>query len=127
MLRLNYNSLLDRYLATGDSNHSIAFSFRVGVSTVAGIIYEVCTAIWNCLLPDYMPVPDTAEWRKIAAVFQKQAFPNCLGAMDGKHVVIEAPPSSGSVYYNYKGTFSIVLLAVVDARYCFRLVGLWKE
>ncbi|XP_062387121.1 uncharacterized protein LOC134100772 [Sardina pilchardus] len=117
-------SICLRYLATGDSFRSIAFSFRVGASTVAGIVQQVCSAIWDCLLADYMPVPDTSDWRKIAMGFQKLAFPNCLGAMDGKHVVIEAPPSSGSVYYNYKGTFSIVLLAVVDARYCFRLVDI---
>ncbi len=92
---------------------------------MAGIVSQVCEAIWNCLLPDCMPVPDAAEWRGIAAEFQHLlSFPNCLGAMDGKHVVIEAPPSSGSLYYNYKGTFSIVLLAVVDARYRFRVVDI---
>ena len=96
----------------------------MGASTVAGIVHQVCTAIWDCLLPDYMPIPDKAAWRKIATGFQQLDFPNCLGAMDGKHVVIEAPPSSGTLYYNYKGTFSIVLLAVVDARYCFRLVDI---
>ncbi|KAL0177586.1 hypothetical protein M9458_026480 [Cirrhinus mrigala] len=85
----------------------------------------MCEAIWNCLLSDCMPLSDAAEWSGIAAEFQHLlAFPNCLGAMDGKHVVIEAPPSSGSLYYNYKGAFSIVLLAVVDARYRFRLVNI---
>ncbi|KAK0137628.1 Protein ALP1-like [Merluccius polli] len=113
-----------RYLATGDSFRSVAFGFRVGASTVAGIVHEVCAAIWTSLLADYMPRPDAAEWRKIAAEFSHLAFPNCLGAMDGKHVVIEAPPSSGSLYYNYKGTFSIVLLAVVDAKYRFRVVDI---
>lgn len=39
--------------------------------------------------------------------------------MDGKHIVIEAPKFSGSEFYNYKGTFSIVLFAIVDARYNF--------
>lgn len=39
----------------------------------------------------------------------------CIGAMDGKHVKIMPPPCTGSTFYNYKGDFTIVLLAVVDA------------
>lgn len=44
--------------------------------------------------------------------------------MDGKHVVIEAPTHSGSEFFNYKGTFSIVLFAIVDASYNFIYVNI---
>ncbi|KAM6926036.1 uncharacterized protein PEZ65_009648 [Lycodopsis pacificus] len=112
-----------RYLATGDSFRTIANSFRVGVSTVSSIVPDVATAIWDCLVEEFMAVPTTEEWRSIAVQFEERwNFPLCCGALDGKHVVLKAPANSGSQFYNYKGTFSLVLLAVVDAKYCFRLI-----
>lgn len=71
-------------------------------------------------MKDFIPQPTEEIWRKIAQDFEKlRGFPNCIGALDGKHFVIEAPANSGSIYYNYKHTFSIVLLALVDASYKF--------
>ena len=49
-------------------------------------------------------------------------FPHCLGAIDGKHVAIKAPNSSGSYFFNYKGTHSIILLGIVDSYYKFIFV-----
>lgn len=71
-----------------------------------------------------MQLPATeAEWKAIANGFNDQwNFPNCLGAVDGKHVAIKKPPRTGSYYYNYKKFFSIVMMAVVNCNYEFIMV-----
>jgi hypothetical protein len=65
-----------------------------------------------------MPEPSEEEWKAIAADFLNiWNFPNRIGAVDGRHVNIEAPANRGSVYFNYKKCVSVILLALVDAAY----------
>jgi len=73
-----------------------------------------------------LKVPQTEEeWINIANQFEaKWNFGNCIGAIDGKHVIMQAPARSGSCYFNYKKTHSIVLLAVVNSNYEFILVDI---
>lgn len=50
-----------------------------------------------------MQPPTEEEWMEKAEHFWKRwQFPNCLGAVDGKHIAITCPPNFGSVYFNYK-------------------------
>ena len=91
---------------------------------MSGIIWETCDAIWTQLCRTSLLTPKTPqEWKRISEdVSTRWNFSHCLGAGDGKHVVIDYPKNSGSNFFNYKGSFSIVLLAFDDAIYCFTAV-----
>lgn len=100
--------------------HSMAYDYRVGVQTVSDCILDTTKAIEKHMLHRFLPRPTEETWAVVARGFwEKWQFPNCIGALDGKHIAITAPPRSGSLFFNYKGTFSIVLLALVDANYRF--------
>lgn len=101
---------------------SVALAYRVGESTAHMIVKETCTILVQVLIPIYMKPPTEVEWKEICSDFLRLwNLPNCVGAIDGKHITIQAPPNSGSMYFNYKKTFSLVLMAVCDARYRFML------
>ena len=70
-----------------------------------------------------MSVPSEDKWKSIADEFYEQwNIPNCIEAIDGKHVMIQCPFNSGSLFYNYKSYFSIILLAVASADHRFVMV-----
>jgi len=74
--------------------------------------------IVSTFMKEVMPEPSEEQWKAIAEDFWNiRNFPNCIGAVDGNNVNIEAPDNSGSVYFNYKITFSVILLALVDVNY----------
>ena len=114
-----------RYLVSGDSHVSIAASYRISPSVVGRCIKETCQVIGGTLTEKgFLNVPNCEEdWKKIANAFEeKWNFPHALGAIDGKHIVIQAPARGGSDFFNYKKTHSIVLMAVCNADYEFLLV-----
>ncbi|XP_049867519.1 uncharacterized protein LOC126367811 [Pectinophora gossypiella] len=101
-----------RYLATGDSYRNLHYLFKVSPSAISLIIPAVCKAI-NIVLKDQIKLPQSPEhWLSIEEGFRRQ-FPRCIGALDGKHIVIKCPTQSGS------GAYTIVLMALVDMDYNF--------
>ncbi|XP_055526020.1 uncharacterized protein LOC129718865 isoform X2 [Wyeomyia smithii] len=95
----------------------------MGRSTVAQIVLETCNALWEILQPIYMPAPTEQMYRAVAEEYWlKWNFPNCIGAIDGKHIRIKCPKGTGSLCYNYKGFHSIVLQAVADANAKFLVI-----
>ena len=80
---------------------------------------ECCEAIIELLAPKYLKTPDSEEeWARVASLFEMRwNFPNGIGAIDGKRVIIQQPSNSGSHYFDYKDHNSIILLAVFGPNY----------
>ena len=85
-------SLTLNYLASGSSQCSISSSYRISPSVVSRTIRETCHVLWSCL-SHYIKAPSsTEEWKEISRFFEeKWNFPHALGAMDGKHVIMQCP------------------------------------
>ena len=69
-------------------------------------------------------MPSSAdEWKTVSADFMALwNMPNCLGAIDGKLVHLQRPVKCGGQYFNYKRSYSVNMMAVVDANYRFLYV-----
>uniref|UniRef100_A0A915E342 Transposase n=1 Tax=Ditylenchus dipsaci TaxID=166011 RepID=A0A915E342_9BILA len=94
-----------RFLATGYSYQSLAFSFRLGIKTVSRVVKETCASIYDVLNNKYLRTPSTPEeWMKIAEGFWKTWNSPILWLHRWKHVQIEKPDNSVSLFYNYKDT-----------------------
>ena len=77
---------------------------------------------FDCLLQRLVP-QSTSEWERIAAEFwSRWNFPMCFGALDGNHIVTQRPWNSGSMFFTYKRTYTVQLMALVDADYNFTYV-----
>jgi len=107
-----------RFLAMGEIFRSLEFQFRVSRTAISYIVLEVCQAILSALGALCLQFPSTVEeWKAIENKFSERwNFPHCVGDLDGKHVVIQAC-GQGSLFYDYKGSHSIVLMVLPGPSY----------
>ncbi|KAK3917403.1 Putative nuclease [Frankliniella fusca] len=112
-----------RYLASGNSQVSLSYLFRISDSAISKIVFETTAVIWF-VLKDIVFEPLSEEfWKRKAAEFEAMwNFPMCVGALDGKHCFVQKFPMRGSECYNYKFGHSLILFAVCDAKYKFIVV-----
>ena len=56
---------------------------------------KTCPAPWNVLEDTYMPTPTEETWMQCERFKQVSLwnFPNCVGAIDGKHDCTQAWPT----------------------------------
>ena len=114
-----------RHLNTGDSYTNLQYAFRVASQTIEKFVPEVGDAITRAYQDQVMRCPTLPEdWLLVESVFRRRwNFPHALGALDGRHIPIRCPQGGGSLFRNYKGFHSIVLLALVDGDYMFLCVA----
>lgn len=110
-----------RHLASGSKYREMQYAWRVPHNTISLVVREVCEAIVHEYAHEMLSPPDTeAQWRQLADDwYHRWNFPHVIGAIDGKHIACKAPANTGSDYFNYKGFFSVILLAVVSSDYKF--------
>lgn len=112
-------------MATGESFRSLAFAFRISQSYTTRIIQLVLKSLSSRLTGKLLKPPSPEDSIRIAGEYwDRWNFPNCVGAIDGKHIRIFCPGKSGSLFFNYKDYFSIILQAIVDANCKFIYVDI---
>ncbi|XP_052790083.1 putative nuclease HARBI1 [Mya arenaria] len=106
-----------QFFATGAHHIVIAQAHGVSRSAVGKAIHAV-SVILAGLLNRYVKFPTGLEIESVKRKFYSVAgFPNVVGAVDGTHVKIQAPPDNEADYVNRKGYHSLNVQMVCDANY----------
>ena len=113
-------------IGRGDYNYTIGEMTGYAESTISLIIREVCQVIihlfWEEYVMNYFP-KNTEEFRQCMINMETEwQFRFAFSAIDGSHLPIKCPnggPESMKQYHNFKNFYSVVLFALVDAKYRF--------
>lgn len=96
--------------------------FHIAPSTVSHIIRQTCNAIYDELWQDMFP-PLTEEriQRVMDGFWQKWQFPNCFGAIDGRHCIVQV--SANAIVMNPQNL--LVIQETVNALLLSELPSWW--
>jgi len=88
--------------STGQLFRSLTFSFRMDHYTVGKIVDQVSDVVWSKLSSKHLTVPDRDRVLDTAVKFRERwNFPNVIGCIHGKHILIKRSTKAGSLFYNY--------------------------
>ena len=107
-------------LATGNSYRSCGLQFGLGKSTAKSICSEFEQAISN-LKDRFIKFPLTIQEirNKMDEFEESYGIPQIMGAIDGCHIEINAPPDNHEDYFNRKQHYSVNLQGIVDSNLKF--------
>ena len=102
-------------LATGNSYRSCGLQFGYGKSTAKYICNEFERALLR-MKDQFIKFPLTRQeiTDKVDEFEETYGIPQIVGAIDGCHIEINAPPRNHEDYYNRKQHYSVILQGIVD-------------
>jgi len=122
---INGNAWVFRFFSTGQSFRSLASSFRMDHYIVGRIVDQIDDVLWSRLLSKHLSVPDHDRFLYTAvSCHERWNFPNVSGCIDGKHVRLKCRTNAGSLFYNWKHFFSVVLRGVADSESGFIFINI---
>ena len=102
-------------LANPECIRSVSDQFDISLSTCYEVYMQVCAVITNNLAQRFIDLPEGNEARNTIQKFEEQrGFPGILGAIDGTHILIQAPLKDPEQYINRKSFHSVQLQVVCD-------------
>ncbi|XP_036319313.1 putative nuclease HARBI1 [Rhagoletis pomonella] len=112
-------------LGSAAEYRTVSSLFGVGRSTVGEIVLDFCHSVCDnfadCI--NTYP-PNQQEIKRIVDGFAVLGFPQCFGAVDGCHIEVQPRKEDAVDYHNYKGWYSVVLLASCDHRSKFTYINI---
>lgn len=113
------------YVLERCSMQEIGWGYRSWITTTHKIIKDVCRILWDVLFPTELPTLTVNILSTISEAFLKRCnMSNCIGAVDGKHIIIKSRPMPASEFFNYEQSFSVILISSCDAYYSFTMVDI---
>ena len=125
----NWVALSLNKLSSGNSLHGCAETYGIHESTASIIVREFCAPIEKHLKSLVIEKQSKTTLSRIVVEFEElRRLPYVIGAVDGSHIPIIAPPIDPTSYYCRKGFYSVLFQGVVDSKckfwdYDFEWIG----